>query len=323
MVGYLNSALQRIPVIQPCQGYYLRWYFTGWHYWFFLPGTITTTTEGEEYRTIGTKKLALSSGQITREQAVAIRSILYTREIQILTDIGWKNLRIEDGSVIIYDFQVTGVQIDFVGLIGSRMASAIGYTPIPVVIPPGPEPIVCTLLCIGTQAWTCKNYDSDYPGSKTYNNITVNRNIYGGLYTWNQVTSSGFCPVGYHIPSLVELATLLGVTGSNAGRKLKEAGITHWSVSGGTNDYNFSGVGAGGNFGGIFIGLKNVCNFWLSDSVGGNAYYFQLKSDDPEVLIGDLPKTDYISVRFIRDTSCGIYSGYGALYNWFAAKGII
>ena len=57
----------------------LRWYYNGWHYWFFLPGDHAIITEGERYRTISTRKILLSTGQITLAEAIAIRTILHTQ----------------------------------------------------------------------------------------------------------------------------------------------------------------------------------------------------------------------------------------------------
>jgi uncharacterized protein (TIGR02145 family) len=119
-IGYRNNSLIRIPIKKSCQGYYLRWWYNGWHYWFFLPGRLSLTTEGEKYRTIGTRRIAMGTGQITREQCDAIRTITNTKEIYLLTTIGWMNLRIEQGSITVYDNQIEGDEFDFIAIVGSR-----------------------------------------------------------------------------------------------------------------------------------------------------------------------------------------------------------
>jgi hypothetical protein len=111
IIGYKNNIPQRITIKKPCQGYYLRWYYNGWHYWFFLPGRLSLITEGEKYRTIGTKSVMMGTGQITYEQCQAIRTLLNTREVYILTSYGWRNVRIEPGSIITYDNQVNGYEV--------------------------------------------------------------------------------------------------------------------------------------------------------------------------------------------------------------------
>jgi len=75
--------LVRILIKKPCNGYYLRWWYNGWHYWFFLPGTLTFNTEGEKYVTLGTQKVAMGSGQVDEGQIAAIRTIMNSREVYI------------------------------------------------------------------------------------------------------------------------------------------------------------------------------------------------------------------------------------------------
>ena len=73
--------LVKIPIRKACNGYYLRWYYNGWHYWFFLPGDQQQVTEGENYRTIGTLKITMSTGQITQQESIGVKTILLTREV--------------------------------------------------------------------------------------------------------------------------------------------------------------------------------------------------------------------------------------------------
>lgn len=128
--GILTNDPARIDIKRPCDGYYLRWWYNGWHYWFFLPGRLRMVTQGEEYRTIGTRKIAIGSGQINYNQCQAIRTILNTREIYLLTSDGWKNVRIEQGQVVTYRNQIDGYEIELIMTIGSREISLSGYSPI-------------------------------------------------------------------------------------------------------------------------------------------------------------------------------------------------
>lgn len=130
--GLNLKELVRILVKQPCKGYYLRWYYNGWHYWYFLPGRYSIVTEGEKYRTVGTRRISMSSGQIIRSQCDAIRTIMNTREVYLLTVAGWMNIRIEPGTLTIYDNQLAGAEIELTAIIGSKEISYItGYTPAP------------------------------------------------------------------------------------------------------------------------------------------------------------------------------------------------
>lgn len=119
-IGLINTVLQKIFIKKRCEGYYLRWYYNGWHYWFFLPGQISLTTEGENYRTIGTRKINMSSGQVSRMQMDAIRTIMNTREVSLYTDDGWMNIRIDPSSITIYDSKIDGNEMEFKAIVGSR-----------------------------------------------------------------------------------------------------------------------------------------------------------------------------------------------------------
>jgi len=155
-----------ILIRKPCKGYYLRWYYNGWHYWFFLPGEMNMITRGEEYRTLGTKMITMGSGQVTYEQVTAIKTILLTREVYILTADGWKNIRVDTGSVITYKNFINGYEVEIRTTIGSKELSIdTGYSPvadIPTVIPVAD---ICERT-IGSQIWACYNYASNWPGSK-------------------------------------------------------------------------------------------------------------------------------------------------------------
>lgn len=148
LVAVRNTFTLRIPIRKACQGYYLRWYYNGWHYWFFLPGRIITNTEGEQYYTIGTRKIAMGSGQVTYGQINALRTIRNSREIQLLTVDGWMNVRIEPGSVIVENNHVNGYEFDFIAIVGSREGL---YSPVEDVpeVPGNPHAITITHHNVG------------------------------------------------------------------------------------------------------------------------------------------------------------------------------
>jgi len=305
--------LVRIPIKRPCKGYYLRWYYNGWHYWFFRPGSYSVVTEGEVYRTIGTRTLAMSSGQIDRGQAQAIRTIMNTREVYLLTIAGWMNIRLIPGSLIVHDNRHQGVEIEFVAIIGSKEISYdTGFTPVPgdgylpeiPVVPPSTE--YCERI-IGTQIWMCKNWDSNYPGSKVYNNNEANRAIYGGLYSFAMVNNPGFAPAGWHVPELAEWQKLIDFIGelATAGGILKEEGIDHWDAGiDGTDDYGFAALGAGYWFDTYgYINLKKETYFWAPTDIGPNPYYIiRMTNASAAVAVHSIHPEHFNSVRLIKDT---------------------
>jgi uncharacterized protein (TIGR02145 family) len=271
--GLRLSELIRIPVKKVCNIYYVRWYYSGWHYWAFLPGKFTVVTEGEKYRTIGTRKLSMGSGQVTLDQVDAIKTVMNTREVYLLTIAGWMNIRIEPGTLTIFDNQINGAEIEFVAIIGSKeITYTDGFSPVvivPVVIPP----VTLCETVIGTQIWYCKNFESNYPASKVYADNESYRTIYGGLYNYEQIRSDGFAPTGWHIPTVAEWNTLITYLGglAAAGGHLKSLGVTYWNAPN-TDADDSSGFDArgAGYFSSVFSDLKNVAKFWAVDYVNQN-----------------------------------------------------
>ena len=100
--------------------------------------------------------------------------------------------------------------------------------------------------------------------------------IYGVLYNWFAVNTGQLCPVGWHVPSSDEWNTLITYLGDSiswvesgdsvilvpqvAGKKLKEAGIDHWSYCDtiySTDTYGFRALPGGSrNVYGPFWGLN-------------------------------------------------------------------
>jgi uncharacterized protein (TIGR02145 family) len=165
-----------------------------------------------------------------------------------------------------------------------------------------------TEISIGTQVWKRKNHDTNYAGSKVYNNNESNRSIYGGLYTWDQVKAGDFCPAGWHVPTLAEWNTLIEFIGSvsNGGGKLKEVGFEHWNSpnSGATNESGFNSLPGGGKYSNedIFNLMNIQAIYWSKtqyDSTTAktlNHYYMNAYS-----YIGISNKNEGHSVRLVRD----------------------
>jgi uncharacterized protein (TIGR02145 family) len=90
-----------------------------------------------------------------------------------------------------------------------------------------------------------KNLDRATNNSKCYENSADSCAKYGRLYAW--VDALLACPVGWHLPSDNEWATLIGFVNVTVGTKLKSS--TGWNsynnVPAGTDEYGFSALPGG------------------------------------------------------------------------------
>ncbi len=162
-----------------------------------------------------------------------------------------------------------------------------------------------------------------------YNDLVSNCDVYGGLYQWDEMMDytlssnanpsgrQGICPVGWHLPSDAEwcvVTTFLDPTvncsittwsGTDAGGKLKETGISHWATpnSGATNASSFTAVPAGYRTGnGTFTAINN--NNYMSSSTevaATTAYYRNLYYNYASVSRGSNAKTSGYTVRCLKD----------------------
>ena len=458
-VGYLNTVIQRIPIRSACKGCYLRWWYNGWHYWFFKAGEYFNTTEGEVYRSIGTKTVNMYSGYMTFLECQSLRGVLLTREIYLLTDYGWMNIRVDSGEIITSKNQINAYELEIKTTIGSKEISyTTGFSPVSVmpeypkadddplydpegivvvhhnpagtftltvagfceiviywgdgeytnvaltegaavtlthtyttpgeyvvtitnpeclqvliiedqhvtvvllpptivnleildlsgneltelIIPPEAislveldlsdnlfteppvipdtvhliifnmdgNPLIDALcqITIGEQIWMCRNYDSDYPGSRVYDDDPVNAGLWGRLYSQNMVKSPGFTPSGWHVPSVIEWEMLQDYIGTilTAGGILKEAGTTHWNApnTGATDAHSFTAL-PGGSYIGSYAGAGTIARLWTSNNitVGGvlNGYYFQMYYNYADLLKLYLTPDVFLSVRLISN----------------------
>lgn len=186
-----------------------------------------------------------------------------------------------------------------------------------------------TTIAIGTQCWMAENLnigliiqgDNDMANNSIfekycYEDNTANCDIYGGLYQWDEMMGyttqegiQGICPEGWHIPTFGtmygELWTLIEFLGiSDAGGKMKEAGLEHWNSpnTGATNESGFTGLPGGYRWASGFSALGNNGNYWSSSVYNLNiAYYTALYYNSTVVSTSGDSKLQGYSVRCLKD----------------------
>jgi uncharacterized protein (TIGR02145 family) len=296
----------RLPILNRPFGYYLRWWYNGWHYWQFYAGDLTLATSGEDYRTYGTRTITLNSGAITYQQVSALRTVLNTTEVYLYTTYGWMLSRVDVGSVRVYDSRFGGYELTIDLTIGSKLPSETGFSPtVPVpVVPPSYEYCMVTL---GTQVWLCRNYDIPYPNYKIYNNLPANLATWGGLYTYDQIMNTGFCPAGWHVPTEDEWQTCINFLGglTVAGGKLKEVGTTHWDApnTGAADTYGFAARGAGyyNRFSSAFLGQGQYTYFWTASAYGSVATVIRVAYDSGATSRAYVDRGHWLPLRLLKD----------------------
>ena len=184
---------------------------------------------------------------------------------------------------------------------------------------------------IGTQFWIAENLkttkynNSELIGTTTpYNKDIVsetspkyqwaylgnegNVSTYGRLYTWYAITDSrNICPTGWHIPSDSEWDVLVNylLGTAVAGRKLKEAGSTHWQLPiDATNETGFTALPGGFRLTGGGFGGVGTDGLWWSSTPGSsdiNAWIIGMGNNYPDVYQQENSKRTGYSVRCIKD----------------------
>ena len=141
-----------------------------------------------------------------------------------------------------------------------------------------------------------------------YNNDPANSLIYGRLYNWYAVNDPrGLAPTGYHVPSAIELQTLINCLGGGyyQGGKLREVGTAHWNSPnlGATNSTGFTALPAGERYvvDGQFYDINNLTLFWTSTGVGALATAILLTCYDIYTDPSDYQQGNGFSVRVIQN----------------------
>jgi uncharacterized protein (TIGR02145 family) len=141
-----------------------------------------------------------------------------------------------------------------------------------------------------------------------YNNDPIHGTIYGKLYNWYAVNDPrGLAPVGYHVPSDTEWATLTSFLGGTtvAGGAMKEAGFCHWATPnvGATNTSLFTALPGGfREFLGTYRDIGNVSYLWSSTASNINDAWARYLEQSAGAIYRQSPnKGCGLSVRLIKD----------------------
>jgi uncharacterized protein (TIGR02145 family) len=157
-------------------------------------------------------------------------------------------------------------------------------------------------ITVGNQTWMGENLNYNAKSSVCYENKEANCAKYGRLYDW--ITALTACPAGFHLPSDGEWTTLTDYVGGEdvAGKKLKS--IKGWNKKGnGTDNYGFSALPGGNNYGGSF-GNAGDAGFWWNtteydaDSAKARCMLYSFESAYGD----DYDKKSFLfSVRCVQD----------------------
>jgi len=182
---------------------------------------------------------------------------------------------------------------------------------------------------IGPQCWMAENLDvgvmvnglndmldNDTIEKYCYDDDTINCEVYGGLYQWDELMNyttdkQGICPDGWRISTFNDWSLLdiylAGTSPSDtiySGGKLKEIGYDHWKEpnKGATNSSGFTAV-AGGvrTVMGNFINLNEFGEFWTSDEQDNETgFNWMLSYNSSTPGFGPRDKRFGLSIRCIK-----------------------
>jgi uncharacterized protein (TIGR02145 family) len=166
---------------------------------------------------------------------------------------------------------------------------------------------------VGNQVWMAENLKfvvKDMPYKMCYDYDAANCSTYGYMYDWESAKAA--CPKGWHLPTEAEWNEMIKFLGGDsiAGGKMKEAKTKNWTVpnKGATNSSGFNALPGGSCSAHLFLG-ESGCNsmgdnasFWTATEFNdGYAWDVELNSSDAAVKKLKAEKTNYLSIRCIKD----------------------
>jgi len=195
---------------------------------------------------------------------------------------------------------------------------------------------VYSTVLIGTQCWMKQNVNigqminggnnqtnNGIIEKYCYDNDPANCDVYGGLYTWDEMMQyvttpgvQGICPLTWHVPTDAEWCVLEQyvdptiscndtlMRGTDGGGKLKEAGTVHWSPpnTGATNSSGFTALPGGYQHpGGFYNDLTLSGFFWSSTENNTDAWYRTLWYNEKKIGRWCSDKDPGESVRCLKD----------------------
>jgi len=145
------------------------------------------------------------------------------------------------------------------------------------------------------------------PGFCWYGNRdSIYKDVCGGLYNWYAVNTKKLCPLGWHVPSKEDWATLINYLGDDSsGVKIREVGDAHWHPSDviGTNESGFTAVSNGLRWFNGFKGYGFRAAWWTSSEYdSSNAYIYNLRYDFTYVGWATFSKESGNSIRCIKNS---------------------
>lgn len=114
-------------------GYFLRWYFNGWHSFFFVAGGESYETKGEWWNTQSKSKVKFGTAFLTQNEIKSIRTMLFAKRVEVLLKDGWKAIIVDSTSLKIEDTRTRGYKCEFTAAIYAKVADYTPVKEIPIV----------------------------------------------------------------------------------------------------------------------------------------------------------------------------------------------
>jgi len=183
-------------------------------------------------------------------------------------------------------------------------------------------------VLIGTQCWMASNLnvgvmlsgaisptDNGLIEKYCYDDLTANCDVYGGLYSWDEMMSygnneeaKGICPDGWHVPSdseviILEMALGMDSTTAHLANTWRGSDVGAQMLNGGSSGLNILYAGSRSGSG-TFMVIQSYAYLYTSSEAGINAWRRCLRTNDARVgRFNTFPKDYAFSLRCVKDTN--------------------